>query len=62
MNEESIKLIESAAKELRTLISDHNKRLRDSITPVDLDEPDYLDLQTVYELMLLADDLREQKL
>ena len=51
---EQRKLIENAAEELACLITTTNKDLKSSIVGTDLDEPDYYDYQTCYELMVLA--------
>ena len=54
---EQRKLIENAAEELSCLIGKINADLKSSITSTDLDEPDYYDYQTCYELMVLAKEL-----
>ena len=54
---EQKKLIESAAEELAVLITKVNDELKSNITSTDLDEPDYYDYQTCYELMVLAKEL-----
>ena len=50
-------LIESAAEELACLIAKINNDLKSNITSTDLDEPDYYDYQTCYELMVLAKEI-----
>lgn len=55
--QEQKKLIESAAEELSALIKMVNDDLKSKITSTDLDDPDYYDYQTPYELMQLAKDL-----
>lgn len=54
---EQKRLIENAAEELACLIKIANKVLADNVTALDLDEPDYYDYQTCYELMVLAKEL-----
>jgi hypothetical protein len=54
---EQRKLIENAAEELACLIRKINDDLKSNITSTDLDEPDYYDYQTCYELMALAKEL-----
>lgn len=54
---EQRKLIENAAEELAYLIGKINDDLKSKITSSDMDEPDYYDYQTCYELMLLAKEL-----
>tara|TARA_R110000764_G_scaffold10764_14_gene32877 strand:+ start:1456 stop:1632 length:177 start_codon:yes stop_codon:yes gene_type:complete len=54
---EQKKLIESAAEELAVLIAKVNDELKSNITSTDLDEPDYYDYQTCYELMCLAKEI-----
>ena len=50
-------LVESAAEELSCLIDKINDDLKSNITSTDLDDPDYYDYQTCYELMVLAKEL-----
>ena len=50
-------LVESAAEELAFLIDKINDDLKSNITSTDLDDPDYYDYQTCYELMVLAKEL-----
>ncbi len=54
---EQRKLIENAAEELACLITTMNKYLKSSTAGTDLDEPDYYDYQTCYELMVLAKEI-----
>ena len=54
---EQRKLIENAAEELAFLIGKINDDLKSNITSTDLDEPDYYDYQTCYELMFLAKEI-----
>ncbi len=54
---EQRKLIESAAQELECLITKINNDLKSNIVGTDLDEPDYYDYQTCYELMGLAKEI-----
>ena len=54
---EQKRLIENAAEELECLIKTLNDKMRNEITGTDLDEPDYYDYQTCYELMVLAKEL-----
>ena len=44
----------NVAIELEAYIDAKNKELKENITSQDLDEPDYHDHQTCYELMRLA--------
>ena len=54
---EQIKLIENAAEELACLIGKINDDLKSKVTSADLDDQDYYDYQTCYELMVLAKEL-----
>ncbi len=54
---EQKKLIENAAEELASLIEKINDDLKSNITSSDLDEPDYYDYKTCYDLMVLAKEL-----
>ncbi len=44
-----IEALESTTKELRGYIEAHNVQLKDNIQCDDLDEPDWHDMQTIYE-------------
>lgn len=54
---EQRKLIENAAEELACLIGKINDDLKANISSTDLDDPDYYDYQTCYELMVLAKEI-----
>lgn len=50
-------LLVRAAEELACLIEIVNNDLKIKITSADLDDPDYYDYQTCYELMVLAKEM-----
>jgi hypothetical protein len=54
---EKARILVSASNELSALINEHNETLRKGINCTDLDEPDYMDMQTCHELMVMASDL-----
>jgi hypothetical protein len=55
--EEQKRLIIQAAEELESFIQAANVDLKNAISSTDLDDPDYYDYQTCYELMKLANSL-----
>ena len=58
-NTETVETLLSAAKELSLLINCYNARLKKNISPTDLDEPDYMDMQTCHELQVIAKQLKD---
>tara|TARA_Y100000310_G_C20227657_1_gene598737 strand:+ start:120 stop:296 length:177 start_codon:yes stop_codon:yes gene_type:complete len=55
--EEQKRLIIQAAEELESFIQAANMDIKNGISCTDLDDPDYYDYQTCYELMKLANSL-----
>ena len=53
----SVELLKTALTELTKLIADKNSRLRRNIQSNDLDDPDYHDYQTCYELEVMINKL-----
>jgi len=49
----------SVATELESYIDEKNKELKAAITSQDLDDPDYHDYQTCFELMKLSNKIAE---
>ena len=54
---ESIKILGQAAGELSVLINCYNARLKKQISATDLDEPEYMDMQTCHELQVIAKEM-----
>ena len=54
---ESIKILGQAAGELAAFIACHNLSMKRKISPTDLDEPDYMDMQTCHELQVIAKEM-----
>ena len=57
---ERVQILVSAANELSSLIDSHNTSLRKQISPNDLDEPEYMDMQTCHELLVIASGLQAE--
>ena len=51
---EAKKILESASEELESYIDAKNAELKANIKSTDLDDPDYHDYQTCWELMNIA--------
>ena len=56
---DTVTMLISASKELASYIDKENKRLKSKICSTDLDDPDYHDYQTCYELDRLAAEIRD---
>ena len=54
---ESIKILGQAAGELSAFIACHNLSMKHKISATDLDEPDYMDMQTCHELQVIAKEM-----
>jgi hypothetical protein len=54
---ESIKILGQAAGELSAFIACHNLSMKHKINATDLDEPDYMDMQTCHELQIIAKEM-----
>jgi len=50
-------LLINVAEELKCFFDDKNAELKKGIAPTDLDDPDYYDYQTCYDLMVFVNDL-----
>ena len=51
------KLLLRIADELKSYIDNENERLRNKITCIDLDPPDYHDYQSCHELQVIANKM-----
>jgi hypothetical protein len=54
---ESIKILGQAAGELAAFIACHNLSMKRKISATDLDEPEYMDMQTCHELQVIAKEM-----
>tara|TARA_R110000850_G_scaffold4471_2_gene20215 strand:- start:4391 stop:4759 length:369 start_codon:yes stop_codon:yes gene_type:complete len=59
---DSVEIIKSASRELMSLIDDKNLLIKSKICSTDLEEPDYHDYQTCYELSVMAKTINDNSI
>ena len=59
---ETAQVLVRASNELSVLINCYNARLRKQITSQTETEPDYMDMQTCHDLLVIASDLLAEQI